>query len=486
MSLNGQFQFRRDSAANWSSANPVLLSGELGLETDTDQFKIGDGTSTWNMLPYGGLQGPQGVQGIQGEPGRGIVSITRTAGNGAAGTTDTYTITYTDSTTSTFTVRNGSSVVVGTTNTVTPVTAPSVTDADAGENVSLTFNLPRARNVAAGTTTTGNAGTNASVSSAQDANGDVTLNFTIPRGDTGATGPAANAFTNIAVTGQNTVSADQANDTLTLVAGANISIVTNDVTDSVTISSTAVAQNTFAVVTGNTGTATADQAGDTLAITGGTGISTAATDTPDGLVITNTGVTSVTAGTGIGVSAATGGVTISNTGVTSVNGATGAVTVGRADIPAPTLTNATATLTTEQVVARWTIPANFLQVGDAIRIRVATQTAAASVLTVRLRAGATGTATDGQVVILTASAAQAANAYQTWEFLAYVTAVGATGSIRGSGNGIAQAAVLGTPTAANAAVTINTTAAVNIQMTLAEGTTAGVVTIIGAGLFVGD
>ena len=42
-----------------------------------------------------------------GTNGRGIVSITRTSGTGAAGTTDTYTISYTDSTTSTFTVYNG-------------------------------------------------------------------------------------------------------------------------------------------------------------------------------------------------------------------------------------------------------------------------------------------------------------------------------------------------------------------------------------------
>lgn len=44
---------------------------------------------------------------FDGESGRGIVSIKRTAGTGAAGTTDTYTITYTDSTTSTFNVYNG-------------------------------------------------------------------------------------------------------------------------------------------------------------------------------------------------------------------------------------------------------------------------------------------------------------------------------------------------------------------------------------------
>ena len=48
-----QIQLRRGTASQWSSAspNPVLAIGEIGLETDTDQFKIGDGVSTWNSLP---------------------------------------------------------------------------------------------------------------------------------------------------------------------------------------------------------------------------------------------------------------------------------------------------------------------------------------------------------------------------------------------------------------------------------------------------
>ena len=53
-----QIQFRRDTAANWTSANPTLASGELGLETDTGQFKIGNGTTAWGSLSYGGLVGP--------------------------------------------------------------------------------------------------------------------------------------------------------------------------------------------------------------------------------------------------------------------------------------------------------------------------------------------------------------------------------------------------------------------------------------------
>jgi len=64
-----QIQLRRDTAANWTSANPTLASGEFGLETDTDQFKVGDGTTAWSSLGYGGIQGPQGIQGIQGIQG---------------------------------------------------------------------------------------------------------------------------------------------------------------------------------------------------------------------------------------------------------------------------------------------------------------------------------------------------------------------------------------------------------------------------------
>jgi hypothetical protein len=47
-----QIQLRRDTAANWTSINPVLLMGELGYETDTNKFKVGDGTTVWNSVRY--------------------------------------------------------------------------------------------------------------------------------------------------------------------------------------------------------------------------------------------------------------------------------------------------------------------------------------------------------------------------------------------------------------------------------------------------
>ena len=47
-----KIQFRRDTAASWSSNNPILLEGEIGLDTTNDHFKIGDGTTNWNTLLY--------------------------------------------------------------------------------------------------------------------------------------------------------------------------------------------------------------------------------------------------------------------------------------------------------------------------------------------------------------------------------------------------------------------------------------------------
>lgn len=45
---------RRDLASAWTSANPILHSGQLGFELDTRKLKIGNGTDTWNNLPYVG------------------------------------------------------------------------------------------------------------------------------------------------------------------------------------------------------------------------------------------------------------------------------------------------------------------------------------------------------------------------------------------------------------------------------------------------
>jgi hypothetical protein len=45
---------RNDTAANWTASNPILSKGELGLESDTNQFKFGDGVKAWSALTYAG------------------------------------------------------------------------------------------------------------------------------------------------------------------------------------------------------------------------------------------------------------------------------------------------------------------------------------------------------------------------------------------------------------------------------------------------
>lgn len=93
---NIQFQFRRDTAANWTSANPLLASGEFGLETNTNLFKIGDGVTLWNSLPYGGIQGPAGsttthtgtaTLNFGATPGTNLTTVTVTGQTGIASDT---------------------------------------------------------------------------------------------------------------------------------------------------------------------------------------------------------------------------------------------------------------------------------------------------------------------------------------------------------------------------------------------------------------
>ena len=47
-----QIQIRRGTAAQWTSANPTLASGELAHETDTGKIKVGDGSTAWSSLSY--------------------------------------------------------------------------------------------------------------------------------------------------------------------------------------------------------------------------------------------------------------------------------------------------------------------------------------------------------------------------------------------------------------------------------------------------
>ena len=50
--MTARIKIRRDLAASWASNNPILAAGELGLDTDANQIKVGDGTTAWADLAF--------------------------------------------------------------------------------------------------------------------------------------------------------------------------------------------------------------------------------------------------------------------------------------------------------------------------------------------------------------------------------------------------------------------------------------------------
>lgn len=186
-----------------------------------------------------------------------------------------------------------------------------------------------------------------------------------------ASATQTNSYNTIAVSGQTNLTALSSASTLTLVAGPNISITTNSGSNSITISATSgggsaggvsagtanrlayyastgsVIQDTGAGLTWNgtvlgvTGTVSATTfsgsgasltsipnsalVNSSIGVLAGTGIVVSGTSISLGqsVTITNGGVTSLSAGTGISLSGATGSIAVTNSGVTSITAGTG-------------------------------------------------------------------------------------------------------------------------------------------------------------------
>lgn len=87
-----QIQIRRDSAADWTSNDPTLALGEIGYETDTGKFKIGDGSTAWTALEYNGWWAKtvgiadDNIVEVDGDPNSGEIAVF--TANGLAGYTE--------------------------------------------------------------------------------------------------------------------------------------------------------------------------------------------------------------------------------------------------------------------------------------------------------------------------------------------------------------------------------------------------------------
>ncbi len=138
MSSTARIRLRRDTAANWTAQDPVLLAGEMGIETDTRKYKVGDGTLAWSSLSYY----------IEGVLARGQASK-MTSGTIAVATAGTYQST---GLTATFDSASDYQVVLGTTDTFGLKNDTGATklfqvmasmDASAGNNQTLGIKLAK-------------------------------------------------------------------------------------------------------------------------------------------------------------------------------------------------------------------------------------------------------------------------------------------------------------------------------------------------------
>lgn len=205
---------RVDTSSGWQNKNPILEKGELGIESDTNYIKVGDGKTTWNSLSY--ISSPSADNKLDAN-GTAQKAISDSLGNNisktyikslsASGSTITYT---------------------------------------KGDNKTGTIQLENTTYKDATVSSSG-------LMSAADKN-------KLDKVQAGAE-VNQNTFSNIKV-GSQIISADNKQDTFELVAGSNISLTPNATSDKITISLSGTISNTT-----NATNATQDSRGQNIADT---------------------------------------------------------------------------------------------------------------------------------------------------------------------------------------------------------------------------
>lgn len=224
---------RRDTAANWTSANPTLAAGQPGYETDTGKLKFGDGATAWTSLAYFGGTGT-------------VTTVSVVTANGVSGSVATAT------TTPAITLTLGA---------ITP-TSVAASGAVSGSNLSGT-------NTGDQTSVTGNAGTATALQTGRTIamTGDVAWSSPIFDGTGNVT--AAGTIQAGAVTLAKMANMATASLIYRKTAGTGAPEVQTLATLKTDLGLTGTNSGDQTTITGNAGTATALQTSRNFSISGG-------------------------------------------------------------------------------------------------------------------------------------------------------------------------------------------------------------------------